>query len=252
MIVTSDKQSEFWSKIAGKYDAVGDLQLGVNTRAMVRERLEREESLGVVAEFGCGGGFYTEVLAARAERVVATDLAPGMLAVAKQNIRAANVTFQTEDCQQTSFADASFETAFLSLVLHFTEPFRALAEMRRILKLGGTLIISNPDPALLSGFDRFRWLARGYFYGITRYRTKPPKGLFDNVLTEKQLCDLLVKSGFEIQSTEIIRNAAQSCNLPLEYIKAAKNGVVPSKTRTATKTRVQSGEVPIVEMGDPT
>jgi ubiquinone/menaquinone biosynthesis C-methylase UbiE len=232
MIVTTDQQREFWSKIAGKYDSVIDFQLGVNTRAMVRERLAREENLGVAAEFGCGGGFYTEVLAVRAERVVATDLAPGMLAVAKQNVRAANVTFQQEDCQQTSFADSSFDTAFLSLVLHFTEPSRALAEMRRILKPGGTLIISNPDPARLSGFNRFRWLARGYFYGITRYRTKPPRGLFDNVLTEKQLCELLVKSGFDIQSTETIRNAAQPYNLPLEYINALKNGISPSKANT--------------------
>jgi ubiquinone/menaquinone biosynthesis C-methylase UbiE len=233
MIVTTDKQSEFWSKIAGKYDSVVDFQLGVNTRAMVRDRLAREQNLGVVAEFGCGGGFYTGVLAARAERVVATDLAPGMLAVAKQNIRAANVTFQQEDCQQTSFADASFDTAFLSLVLHFTEPSRALAEMRRILKPGGTLIVSNPDPALLSGFDRVRWLARGYFYGVTRYCTKPPSGLFNNVLTEKELCDLLVKSGFEIQSIETVRDAGRSYNLPLEYVKAMKSDKAPSRTITA-------------------
>jgi ubiquinone/menaquinone biosynthesis C-methylase UbiE len=230
MIVTSDKQSEFWSKIAVKYDSVIDSQIGANTRGMVRDRLAREEDLGIVAEFGCGGGFYTQILAARANRVVATDLAPGMLAVAKQNVRAANVTFQQEDCQQTSFAAASFDTVFLSLVLHFTQPTSTLAEMRRILRPGGTLIISNPDPALLSGFNRFRWLARGYFYGITRYRTKPPKGLFANVLTEKQLCDLLVKSGFEVQSTEIIRNTVQTYNLPLEYIKAVKNGIVSSNT----------------------
>jgi len=238
MIVPSEKQSEFWSKIAGKYDTVIDSQIGANTRAMVLDRLTSEGNLGVVAEFGCGGGFYTEVLSARAERVVATDLAPGMLAVARQNVRAGNVTFQQQDCQRTSFADASFDTVFLSLVLHFTEPSKALAEMRRILKPGGTLIISNPDPALLSGFNRFRWLARGYFYGITRYRTKPPKGLFDNVLTEKQLCDLLVKSGFDIQSTEIIRNAAQTYNLPLEYIKAVKNGVGRSETITAVAQAV--------------
>jgi ubiquinone/menaquinone biosynthesis C-methylase UbiE len=232
MIVTSEKQGEFWSKIATKYDSVIDSQIGANTRGMVRERLAREENLGVVAEFGCGGGFYTGVLAAKAKRVVATDLAPGMLAVAKHNVTTANVTFQQEDCQGTSFADASFDTVFLSLVLHFTEPTSALAEMRRILRPGGTLIISNPDPALLSGFNRFRWLTRGFFYGITRYRTKPPKGLFDKVQTEKQLCDLLVKSGFDIQSTEIIRNAAQPHNLPLEYVKAVKNGITSSKTTT--------------------
>src|SRR5262245_48711859 len=242
MIVTSEKQSEFWSKIAGKYDSVIDSQIGPNTRAMVRERLAREVNLGVVAEFGCGGGFYTGLLATRAERVVATDLAPGMLAVAKQNVRAVNVTFQQEDCQQTSFTDASIDTAFLSLVLHFTEPSRALAEMRRILKPGGTLIISNPDPALLSGFDRFRWLARGYFYGIIRYRTKPPKGLFDNVLTEKQLCELLVKTGFEIQATEVIRNAAQPYNLPLEYVKATRTEPAIVDFKGGHSARFQEGD----------
>jgi ubiquinone/menaquinone biosynthesis C-methylase UbiE len=241
MLLTTDKQSEFWSKIASKYDSVTDFQLGVNTRAMVRERLEREENLGFVAEFGCGGGFYTGVLAAKAQRLVATDLAPGMLAIAKQNISATNVTFQREDCQHTPFADSSFDTAFLSLVLHFTEPSRALTEMCRILKPGGTLIISNPDPALLSGFNRFRWLARGYFYGITRYRTKPPRGLLNNVLTEKQLCDLLVKSGFDIQSTETIRNAAQPYNVPLEYIKAAKiDGRNSKAIATAVEALAQS------------
>jgi ubiquinone/menaquinone biosynthesis C-methylase UbiE len=232
MIVTSEKQSEFWSKIAAKYDSVIDFQIGANTRAMVRERLARDENLGDVAEFGCGGGFYTSVLAAKATRVVATDLAPGMLAVAKENVTAANVIFQQEDCQRTSFVDASFDTVFLSLVLHFTEPASALAEMRRILRPGGTLIISNPDPARLSGFNRFRWLARGYFYGITRYRTKPPKGLFDNVLTEKQLYELLAKSRFDIQSTEVIRDDAQPYNLPLEYVKAVKSDVTSSKKIT--------------------
>jgi ubiquinone/menaquinone biosynthesis C-methylase UbiE len=214
--------SQFWSKIAEKYDPVVDSQIGTNTRAMVRERLTREQNLGAVAEFGCGTGFYTDDLAARSVHLIATDLAPGMLALAKQNTNAANVTFQQEDCQQTSFNDSTFDTIFMSLVLHFTDPPKALAEMRRILKPGGTLIISNPDPHPLRGFDRFRWLVRGYFYGITRYRTKPPKGLLKNVLAEKQVCDLLVNTGFRILSTEVIRDGSRSYNIPVEYIKAAK------------------------------
>ena len=189
---------------------------------MVRERLTREQNLGTVAEFGCGTGFYTEVLAARSDHLLATDLAPGMLKLAKQNTKAANVTFQQEDCQQTSFNDSVFDTIFMSLVLHFTDPPKALAEMRRILKPGGTLIISNPDPHPLTGFDRFRWLVRGYFYGISRYRTKPPKGLLKNVLAEKQVCDLLMNAGFRILSTEVIRDASRSYNIPVEYIKAVR------------------------------
>ena len=198
MTDTSREHSEFWSKVAERYDSVVDLQIGPDTRAMARERLECETKLGNVVEFGCGTGFNTEVLAARADRLVATDLAPGMLSIAKRNAKATNVTFQQEDCQQTSFLDSAFDTVFLGLVLHFTDPPKALAEVHRILKPGGTLIIFNPDPHPLRGWDRFRWLVRGHFYGITRYRTKPPKDFLKHVLNEQQLCGLLATSGFKV------------------------------------------------------
>ena len=158
------EQREFWSGVARRYDRVVDLQIA------------REGRLGHLAELGCGTGFYTEVLARKADRVVATDLSPGMLALAKGRIDAANVTFQIEDAQKTSFPDAVFDATFMSLVLHFTEPGETLAEMRRILKPGGTLIIANLDPGALIGLDRARALMRVVYRGVTGYRVKPPKG----------------------------------------------------------------------------
>jgi ubiquinone/menaquinone biosynthesis C-methylase UbiE len=189
---------------------------------MVRERLAKEGRLGKVAEFGCGTGFYTKVLATRADSVAATDLSPGMLALAKDQIKAANVTFQTEDVQKTSFPDGIFDTAFMSLVIHFTDPDKTLAEMRRILKPGGTLIISNLDPGALNGLDRIRYLIRIVYHGFTGYRTKPPKGFGKNVVTEEELCDLLSKARFKVTSTETIKNTSRSSNIPVEYIKAER------------------------------
>lgn len=78
------EQHEFWSKVAPKYDRVVDLQIGPQTRSMVRERVAKEERLGRLAEFGCGTGFYTEVLANKADSVVATDVAAGMLTLARK------------------------------------------------------------------------------------------------------------------------------------------------------------------------
>jgi ABC-2 type transport system ATP-binding protein len=214
--------SEFWSKVAARYDEVVDLQIGATTRSRVRDRLLSESRLGKLAEFGCGTGFYTEALVNKATAVVATDLSPGMLAVAKQKVTARNVTFQLEDCQKTSFPSEAFDSAFMSLVIHFTDPATTLAEMHRILKPGGTLIISNGDPKMLSTGNRFRWLARGIFYGITRHRVKPPKGFSKNVVTEKELCNLLVKTGFKVVNAESFRDESSSANLPVEYIKAVK------------------------------
>src|SRR3954463_34726 len=98
----TDVQSEFWSKVAARYDEVVDLQIGPTTRSMVRDRLLLESGLGELAEFGCGTGFYTEALVGKASEVVATDLSPGMLMAATKKVAAKNVKFQLEDCQKTS------------------------------------------------------------------------------------------------------------------------------------------------------
>ena len=218
----ANEQSEFWSKVAQKYDQVVDLQIGPKTRSMVRERVAKEGRLGNLAEFGCGTGYYTHVLVGKADSVMATDLSPGMLAFAKDQIKAANVTFQAEDCQETSFPDGAFDTTLMSLVIQFTEPEKALAEMRRILKPGGTLIISNLDPGALSGLDRVRCWIRVLYQGITGYRVKPPKGFGKKVLTEMQLRDLLAKAGFEVVGVETIKDTSRSSNIPVEYIRAVK------------------------------
>jgi len=218
----SNEQCAFWSKVVEKYDRVVDAQIGQGTRTLVRERLAKEEGLGSLAEFGCGTGFFTELLTNKAQRVVATDLSPAMIALAKERNRNANIVFQVEDCQGSSLSATAFDTAFISLVIHFTDPKRTLIEMNRILKAGGILIIANLDPAVLTGFDRIRCLVRILYHGITGYRLKPPKGFGRNVLTEKKLCDLLVETGFRIQSSETIRNAGKSSHIPVEYIKAVK------------------------------
>jgi ABC-2 type transport system ATP-binding protein len=218
----ADEQRSFWSAVAEKYDRVVDVQIGPQTRSLVRERVAKEGALGHLAEFGCGTGFYTEVLARKADRVVATDLAPGMLALAKQRVTAANVTFQAEDCQKTSLPDGAFDTAFVGLVMHFTEPDRTLAEMRRILKPGGALIIANVDPLALGVLARVRCLIRVLYHGFTGYRMRPPKGFGRNLLTERQLCARLGQSGFKVLSTETIRDTSRASNIPIEYVRSVK------------------------------
>ena len=218
----ANEQSEFWSTVAQKYDQIVDLQIGPMNRSIVRERVRKEGRLGKLVEFGCGTGFYTQVLVGKADTVVATDISQGMLALAKERIKVTNVTFQVEDCQATSLPDEVFDTAFISLVIHFTEPEKTLAEMRRILKPGGTLIISNLDPGALNGVDRVRCLIRILYHGLTGYRVKPPKGFGKNIVTEKQLRELMGKSGFKVASTETIKDPSRSSNIPIEYIRAVK------------------------------
>jgi ubiquinone/menaquinone biosynthesis C-methylase UbiE len=216
------EQTEFWSRVAREYDRVVDAQIGSRTRSMVRERVAQEGRLGRLVEFGCGTGFYTSVLTAKADQVVATDLSPGMLALARDAVTAANVRFQVEDCQRTSFPDGAFDSAFMSLVIHFTEPGLTLTEMRRILKPGGRLLIANLDPRALAGLDRVRCAIRIVYRGLTGYRVKPPRGFGRHVMSGAELGDRLGRSGFEVAAMETIRDPSRSSNIPVEYVRATK------------------------------
>jgi len=218
----ADGHREYWSKVARDYDRVVDLQIGPRTREMVRQRLAREGRLGDVAELGCGSGFYTAVLAEKADTVVATDIAPGMLELARERVAAPNVRFQAEDCQRTSLPDAAFDTVFMSLLIHFTEPPTTVAEIRRLLKSGGRLIIANLDPRALQGFDRIRCLARVVWQGFRGYRAKPPPGGLGSVMTERELRDLLERNGFDVSSAETIQDPSNSSHIPVEYVTAVK------------------------------
>jgi hypothetical protein len=84
------------------------------------------------------------------------------------------------------------------------------------------LIISNLDPGALNGVDRIRCPIRILYHGPYRVPGEAAKEIGKNIITEKQLRDLLGKSGFEVAGTETIKDTSRSSNIPVEYISAVK------------------------------
>ncbi len=69
------------------------------------------------------------------------------------------------------FAEASFDTVILTQVLeHVPEPAQALAEVARVLRPGGRLIVSVPHLAYLHGepFDFYRFTVFGLRYMLQK------------------------------------------------------------------------------------
>ncbi len=219
----SNELIDFWSEAAPDYDRVVELQVGPGTRAKVRERASQEEALGDVVEFGCGSGFFTDSLAWKATTVLATDLSPGMLGHAEERIRASNVTFRIEDCQASSLDDDAFDTAFLGLVLQFVDHERTIAEMRRVLKPGGLLLIANLDVLALTLPHRLRCLFRVVHQGRSGYRVRPPRRFGRNVIGERELCELLERNGFSVLGCETMTNSSRASYIPINYIRAVKH-----------------------------
>lgn len=99
---------------------------------------------GRVLEIGCGTGanfaFYDWD---KVESLEAVEPDPFMLARARKKIEAgtaAKVTLQEAPAEALPFPDASFDTAVATLVLcTVRDPAAAAAELRRVLKPGGSL-----------------------------------------------------------------------------------------------------------------
>ena len=100
-----------------------------------------------VLDVACGPGIITAALAPVVREVVALDVTPEMLAKARQRCAEAgltNVSFREASATALPFPDASFDTVVTRLSIHhFEAPDGPVAEMARVLKPGGTLVVAD-------------------------------------------------------------------------------------------------------------
>ena len=133
----------FWNKIAGLYDLFENIynkKVYTGTGKKVAKYINSEDE---VLECACGTGAISIYIAEKCKNLIATDFAEGMLKQAsKKCLHFKNVTFQKADITKLEFADGSFDKVVAGNVIHLLpEPEKALAELKRVTKPGGTIII---------------------------------------------------------------------------------------------------------------
>ena len=140
------KSEEFFASAAGDWDRLrGDLfgdtfylwgVLGLIDPALV------------VGDLGCGTGQLTEVVAPYVRQVIAVDSSTDMLDAARHRLEGArNVDLRQGELESLPIAEGELDTAMLSLVLHYSpSPGRALAEVARVLRPGGRVLVVDMLP----------------------------------------------------------------------------------------------------------
>jgi SAM-dependent methyltransferase len=98
-------------------------------------------------EVACGPGLIARAMAPRVGSMVGIDLTPTMVEKARADATAAgvgNVTFEVGDATALDLPDDSLDGAITRFSLHhIPAPIRVLEEMRRVVRSGGYVIVSD-------------------------------------------------------------------------------------------------------------
>ena len=179
------------------------------------ERGARAERRGSILKTDCfveslGEGLLP-TLAARSEHVVAVDVSP--TAVERATVRHPALEAVVADVRALPFADDAFDAVVSNSTLdHFAsqaELEAALRELRRVLRPGGTLVISLDNPAnpvvgvrnLLPARLRYGSGLVPYFVGATAGPWRLPR--------------LLDAAGFDVDATGTLMHCPRVLAVPL-------------------------------------
>lgn len=147
-------QSEFWNQSAGKK---------VFSHPLDHERFAQAVAHdAAILDYGCGYGRLCGELSGRGfTQLTGADFSTEMIATARRDHP--SVSFTHVDGATLPFGDASFDAVLLFAVLTCIPPSTAqralVAELRRVLKCGGLLLVSDyplqADERNLTRYDAF-------------------------------------------------------------------------------------------------
>ena len=133
----------FWDRVAGVYDIFTNI-INRKTHKGLCSRVEAEISdTDEVLECACGTGLLSGVIARKCKRLVATDFSPKMLQKASRKYRSyTNIEFREGNILQIEYPDEHFDIVVAANVIHLLdEPYKALAELDRVCRKGGKIIL---------------------------------------------------------------------------------------------------------------
>ena len=132
----------FWDNVSGIYDLYQLMNFKANNGAasICASYISKDDT---VLECACGTGIMTKIIAPHCRKLVATDYSRKMLRRAKHKLgRCRNILFRYADITEIKCRDSCFDIVIAANVIHLVDdPDKALAELRRVVKPGGKILI---------------------------------------------------------------------------------------------------------------
>jgi SAM-dependent methyltransferase len=154
------------------YDSFAEAYAASNENNLINAYYERPAMLALagdvagrrILDAGCGSGPLFAALRDRGAIVTGFDKSAGMVGLARRRLGDDADLRVAELGSPLPFPDGTFDDVTASLVLHYLEDWGlALAELRRVLKPGGRLIVSVDHPFVTNLAGREAGLEPDYF-----------------------------------------------------------------------------------------
>ena len=132
--MTPDKWINAWKN---------DPHFGRSTKPspLAKEFLKLLGDSKTVLEIGCGNGRDSIFLQKHGCTVYAIDLSPDAIALARKNDKGGNVKFEVGNAEELKYKSNAFDGVYSLSVLHSTDMTKSIAEVSRVLKSKGTLLV---------------------------------------------------------------------------------------------------------------
>ena len=138
--------ARFWDRMAARYS-----RKPVPDQAVYETKLDKTDAYlkndDDVLEIGCGTGTTAIYHAPSVKQILATDIAPKMIDIARSKACAANVRnvrFEVSDIGKLGDRSEHFDVILAHSILHLVDDVdRVLRQLHRMLKPGGVLISST-------------------------------------------------------------------------------------------------------------
>jgi ubiquinone/menaquinone biosynthesis C-methylase UbiE len=205
------KESRFWDRFADIYDSFISAIFS-KTYKTILYNLDSEISItNNVLDIGTGTGIIPFSIYSKVTSVIAIDISPEMIQIAKQkqeNSAIKNIDFQVQDSYKLTFPDKSFDIVIASNLLHLLyEPEKPINEVKRVLKENGVFIA----PTLCAGENTKSRIIAGIIGTISGFSVV-------NKWSIQELKTMLTNCGFTVKKTVIIKD-----RFPLAYIVLVKS-----------------------------
>ena len=172
--------------VANDYDSFAEAYSAENEASLLNAYYERPAMLALagdvagrrILDAGCGSGPLFAALRDRGAIVTGFDKSAAMVELARRRL-GDDADLQVADLgSPLPFPDGRFDDVIASLVLHYLEDWGpALAELRRVLKPGGRLLVSVEHPFAITLMHVMAGREADYFATSNRTEEYPFGGL---------------------------------------------------------------------------